>query len=60
MGGARRQRVRLTGAIPNAADIPSGCRFHPRCPKAMARCRDTEPSLKPMPDGRLVACHLYD
>jgi peptide/nickel transport system ATP-binding protein len=60
--GARtkRHRTRLTGAVPNAADVPSGCRFHPRCPKAIARCRETEPELKPMPDGRLVACHLYD
>jgi oligopeptide/dipeptide ABC transporter ATP-binding protein len=60
MGGAKRQRTRLTGAVPNAADIPSGCRFHPRCPKAMARCRETEPELRPVSDGRLVACHLYD
>ena len=60
MGGARRQRARLTGAVPNAADIPSGCRFHPRCPKAMTRCRESEPELKPVSDGRLVACHLYD
>jgi oligopeptide/dipeptide ABC transporter ATP-binding protein len=61
MGGrGKRQRTRLIGAIPNAADIPEGCRFHPRCPKAMARCLETEPELKPQPDGRLVACHLYD
>jgi oligopeptide/dipeptide ABC transporter ATP-binding protein len=59
-GRTKRQRTHLTGAIPNAADIPGGCRFHPRCPKAMARCREAEPQLKPMPNGRLVACHLYD
>jgi oligopeptide/dipeptide ABC transporter ATP-binding protein len=60
--GARtkRQRTRLTGAVPNAADVPPGCRFHPRCPKVITRCRETEPQLKPMSDGRLVACHLYD
>jgi peptide/nickel transport system ATP-binding protein len=61
MGGRRvRKRVELAGAIPNAADIPSGCRFHPRCPKAFAKCRQTDPELKPVAEGRLVACHLYD
>ena len=61
MGGrTKRQRTRLVGAVPNAADIPTGCRFHPRCPKAMARCREKDPQLRAMPDGRLVACHLYD
>ena len=38
---------------------PSGCRFHPRCPHAMARCRGDEPILQDV-EGRLVACHLYD
>jgi peptide/nickel transport system ATP-binding protein len=61
MGGrGKRKRVALEGAVPNAADIPQGCRFHPRCPKAFARCREAEPALKPIGTGHLVACHLYD
>ena len=61
MGGRdKRTRVELSGAVPNAADIPPGCRFHPRCPKAMARCRDEEPALKPVANSHLAACHLYD
>jgi oligopeptide/dipeptide ABC transporter ATP-binding protein len=61
MGGReKRTRVQLAGVVPNAADVPQGCRFHPRCPKAFARCQDAEPELKPVSEGHLVACHLYD
>jgi oligopeptide/dipeptide ABC transporter ATP-binding protein len=56
----KRSRVELSGAVPNAADIPSGCRFHPRCPKAMARCSVEEPALKTVGDSHRAACHLYD
>ncbi|HEY5725633.1 MAG TPA: ABC transporter ATP-binding protein, partial [Methylomirabilota bacterium] len=38
---------------------PAGCRFHPRCPEAMARCSTEEPQLRPL-GGRVVACHLFD
>jgi peptide/nickel transport system ATP-binding protein len=47
------------GEIPSPINPPSGCRFHPRCPKAFDRCSLEEPELKDMGDGRLVACHLY-
>ena len=61
MGGStRRDRTQLVGALPNASDLPSGCRFHPRCPKAMARCRESEPALKTVAPAHRVACHLYD
>jgi len=56
----KRKRVHLAGAAPDAADLPGGCRFHPRCPKAVARCQEREPALRPIGEGRLVACHLYD
>ncbi|MGE0724859.1 MAG: ABC transporter ATP-binding protein [Alphaproteobacteria bacterium] len=59
MGARRRQRIHLTGAIPNAAAVPQGCRFHPRCPQAMARCRESEPELKTLGNGLQVACHLH-
>jgi oligopeptide/dipeptide ABC transporter ATP-binding protein len=59
MGTRRRERIPLTGAVPNPIDLPRGCRFHPRCPKAMAICREQDPALKETDDGRTVACHLY-
>lgn len=51
-------RIILQGDPPNPVDRPSGCAFHPRCPRAVARCREEAPALKPVPDGRLAACHL--
>lgn len=47
------------GEIPSPMNPPSGCRFHPRCPKAFEKCPLEEPELKDVGNGRLVACHLY-
>jgi peptide/nickel transport system ATP-binding protein len=58
--GAARSRIILKGDIPSPIDRPTGCHFHTRCPQAFARCRGEEPALRPLPDGRRVACHLYD
>ncbi len=52
------ERIVLAGDPPDPADRPPGCAFHPRCPAAVAMCRAVDPALKPMPDGRLVACHV--
>jgi len=54
----KRDEVVVTGEVPSPLAPPSGCRFHPRCPHAMARCVTEEPALLPE-TGRLVACHLY-
>ncbi len=59
MGARKRQRMQLSGAVPNPVDLPRGCRFHPRCPRAMDRCREAEPELKSLGQGREVACHLF-
>ncbi len=55
--GVQRERLLLTGEIPSPIDIPTGCRFHTRCPFAKDKCSMEEPELKEMPDGRQVACH---
>lgn len=48
----------LEGEPPNPAELPSGCRFRTRCPRAEARCASEEPALRVMEDGREVACHF--
>ena len=55
------ERLRLTGipgSPPDLRDPPSGCRFHPRCPRAERRCATEEPRLAASADGRLAACHF--
>lgn len=47
------------GEIPSPINPPSGCRFHPRCPKAFDKCEVEEPELRDMGNERQVACHLY-
>jgi oligopeptide/dipeptide ABC transporter ATP-binding protein len=54
-----REEIVLSGEVPSALNPPNGCRFHPRCPFAMARCREEEPTLTEKSPGHTVACHLY-
>ncbi|MHA1589602.1 MAG: ABC transporter ATP-binding protein [Candidatus Njordarchaeales archaeon] len=56
----KKKRILLRGEIPSAIMIPKGCRFWPRCPKAMDICKKKEPEFKEVSSGRFVACHLYD
>ncbi|AEG57893.1 ABC transporter ATP-binding protein [Sinorhizobium meliloti] len=55
-------RVRLAapieGEVPSPVNPPNGCAFHPRCPLAVQRCRTEVPTLVPIADGRVVACHV--
>ena len=51
-------RVRLQGDPPNPIDPPPGCRFAPRCPFAVDRCRREKPALREVRKGHLVSCHL--
>jgi oligopeptide/dipeptide ABC transporter ATP-binding protein len=53
----RRARALLQGDPPSPFAVPAGCRFHTRCPLASDICRSVEPTLKPLADGHVVACH---
>ena len=55
---AKKHRIVLKGDVPTPLNPPSGCRFHPRCPIAIDRCKTEEPLLRPLEDGRQAACHL--
>jgi oligopeptide/dipeptide ABC transporter ATP-binding protein len=52
-----RERIVLEGEPPNPIDPPSGCRFHPRCPRATEICQRVEPPLTEYANGHLAACH---
>ena len=54
----RRERIVLAGDVPSPASPPSGCRFHTRCPAAMARCSREEPPAYRVRDGHEVRCFL--
>jgi len=52
----RRKRMILQGEIPDAIDVPPGCRFHPRCPDAVPECREADPQLRAIAGSHEVAC----
>jgi oligopeptide/dipeptide ABC transporter ATP-binding protein len=52
-----RTRLVVSGEPPNPIDPPSGCVFHPRCPRATEICKTEEPPLARYPNGHLAACH---
>jgi len=51
--------VGIAGTPPNPRDPPSGCRFHPRCPHAQARCRADQPPMRELAPDHHVACWQY-
>ncbi|GAB4578203.1 MAG: dipeptide ABC transporter ATP-binding protein [Anaerolineales bacterium] len=52
----RRERIILQGETPNPIDLPSGCRFHPRCPAAVAECKVVDPPYIQARKGHEAAC----
>jgi len=56
----RHRRLVLQGETPNPAQIPSGCRFHPRCPLAEAQCKANDPQLHMVAAGHSAACLLLE
>ncbi|HXU43367.1 MAG TPA: dipeptide ABC transporter ATP-binding protein [Burkholderiales bacterium] len=55
---ASRNRTVLRGEVPSPLNPPSGCVFHPRCPKAIERCAAEIPPLREIKPGHWAACHL--
>jgi oligopeptide/dipeptide ABC transporter ATP-binding protein len=55
----KREKLAISGEVPSAIAPPPGCRFHPRCPQAMARCSVEAPARQEVAPGHSVACHLY-
>ena len=58
VGGDRREMLPIEGEPPSAVRIPAGCRFHPRCPWRIDRCREESPELIDLLPGHAVACHV--
>jgi len=53
-------RPRLGGEVPSPLAPPAGCRFHPRCPRAMEVCRQVAPTPVDIAPDHVVSCHLYE
>ena len=57
--GSRREIIRLEGELPSPANPPRGCHFHPRCPEAMPRCRESYPGTTAFTGTHRACCFLY-
>jgi len=56
---ARGKLHTIAGQVPDLAALPTGCPFHPRCPRAMAVCRERDPNPVRVGGDTVVRCHLY-
>jgi len=54
----RKEHALLPGEVPSPVNVPSGCRFHPRCPYATEKCKREEPELLDRGSDHWVACHF--
>ena len=57
--GMKRFQI-INGMAPNPLDLPTGCRFHPRCPNATERCKTEEPELYDVGERRLTSCFQFE
>lgn len=60
VGSRQKERIVLSGDVPNPISPPPGCAFHPRCPLAVEQCRHSTPVLRSQEAGHYVSCHLYE
>ena len=60
ISGTKHKLTGIPGSPPDLVAPPTGCRFHPRCPKAMAVCTQAAPQTRLVTAGHTVACHLFD
>jgi peptide/nickel transport system ATP-binding protein len=56
----RMERIVLKGETPSPINLPTGCRFHPRCPRSEERCTREEPVFSEAEPGHFVSCHFPD
>ena len=56
----KRKKIFLKGDVPSPVHPPSGCAFHPRCPRRMEQCSRVTPELKHIRDGQYTSCLLYE
>jgi oligopeptide/dipeptide ABC transporter ATP-binding protein len=56
--GGKKRLEEIKGSIPNPLSMPSGCKFHPRCPKAKETCREKEPDLQEIGTNHYVRCWI--
>jgi peptide/nickel transport system ATP-binding protein len=55
----QQERIRLFGSVPSAVNIPSGCRFHTRCPRKLGKiCEQQEPSWQDVNECHSICCHI--
>ena len=57
--GNKKEKIILKGDLPSPSDLPSGCKFHTRCPKAMDICREKSPTKTDFSETHCAYCHLY-
>jgi oligopeptide/dipeptide ABC transporter ATP-binding protein len=54
--GQKQRLMEIPGIVPSPYNLPTGCKFHPRCPKAQQICKEQEPPLEKVPGGHYSAC----
>ncbi|MCX6994026.1 MAG: ABC transporter ATP-binding protein [Kiritimatiellaeota bacterium] len=59
LSGGKTRMIGIPGAVPNPARLPTGCPFHPRCPKAQALCRQEDPIETIITEDHRVRCHFW-
>jgi len=60
ISGAKHKLTGIPGSPPDLVDPPTGCRFHPRCSKAMEQCSRIAPQTIAVSPTHSIACHLFD